>query len=363
MTMEQDEKYIKHCIELAKLGEGSVSPNPLVGAVVLDKSGHVVGTGYHQKYGEAHAEINALNDAGEFAKDGTLYVNLEPCSHFGKTPPCVNKVIESGVKRLVVGMIDPNPLVAGEGIRKAQDAGIEVEVGVLEKECKKLNEIFIKYVTEKQPFIAIKTASTVDGKIATKTGSSKWITSDLARIEVHGLRKKYDAILTGSGTVIADNPSLTCRIPGGRNPVRVIIDSELKTSPEAKVYQNDGIRVIIATSENINNERMKAYPENVEILKCSLINNKIDLHYLINELYQNKIASILVEAGGILNGIFLQNKLIDKFYFFIAPKILGDNQAKSIIEGFDTVDINESLNFRFDEIKSLPPDIMVEGYL
>ncbi|HBH18514.1 MAG TPA: bifunctional diaminohydroxyphosphoribosylaminopyrimidine deaminase/5-amino-6-(5-phosphoribosylamino)uracil reductase RibD, partial [Cyanobacteria bacterium UBA9579] len=219
MTFEQDKKYMQHCIDLAKLGEGYVSPNPLVGAVVLDKNAQVVGTGYHKKYGEAHAEVNALNDAGELAKGGTLYINLEPCSHFGKTPPCVNKVIESGIKRLVIGMVDPNPLVAGEGIRRAKEAGIEVTIGILEKECKKLNEIFIKHVTQKQPFIAIKTASTIDGKIATKTGSSKWITSDLARLEVQGLRKKYDAILTGSGTVIADNPSLTCRIPGGRNPV------------------------------------------------------------------------------------------------------------------------------------------------
>lgn len=355
---EQDKKYMQHCIDLAKLGTGNVSPNPLVGAVVLDKNGQVVGTGYHKKYGEAHAEVNALNDAGELAKDGTLYVNLEPCSHFGKTPPCVNKVIESGIKRLVVGMVDPNPLVAGEGIRKAKEAEIEVTVGVLEKECRKLNEIFIKYVTQKQPFIAIKTASTIDGKIATKTGSSKWITSDLARLEVQGLRKKYDAILTGSGTVIADNPSLTCRIPGGRNPVRIIIDSELKTSPDSKVYQNDGTRVIIAASEN-----NKTYPDNVEILQCPLINGKIDLHYLINKLYEDKIASVLIEAGGILNGAFIKNSLVDKFYFFIAPKILGDNQAKSTVESFDITNINESLNLEFDEIKSLPPDIMVEGYL
>ena len=359
MTFEQDKKYMQHCIDLAKLGEGYVSPNPLVGAVVLDTNDQVVGTGYHKKYGEAHAEVKALNHEGEIAKDGTLFINLEPCSHFGKTPPCVNKVIESGIKRLVIGMVDPNPLVAGEGIRKAKEAGIEVTVGVLEKECKKLNEIFIKHVIQKQPFIAIKTASTIDGKIATKTGSSKWITSDLARLEVQGLRKKYDAILTGSGTVIADNPSLTSRIPGSRNPVRIIIDSELKTSPDSKVYQDDGTRVIIAASESINN---KTYPDNVEILKCPLVNGKIDLHYLVNKLYEDQIASILIEAGGVLNGAFIKNSLVDKFYFFIAPKILGDNQAKSIIEGFDITDINESLNLRFDEIKFLPPDVMIEGY-
>lgn len=361
---EKDEKYIQECIELARMGEGRVSPNPLVGAIVLDKNGNVVGRGYHKKYGEAHAEVNALNEAKDKAQDGTLYLNLEPCSHYGKTPPCIDKVIEAGIKRLVVGMVDPNPLVAGTGIKKAQEAGIEVKVGVLEDKCTKLNEIFIKYITLKKPFIAIKTASTTDGKIATKTGSSKWITSDAAREEVQRLRNKYDAILTGSGTIMADNPNLTCRMENGKNPIRVIIDSEFKTSPDSKVYNDDGIKVIIAASESVSDEKANKYPKNVEILKCPLNQNgKINLHYLVDKLYEYKISSIMIEAGGILNGAFIKNDLVDKFYFFIAPKILGDNQARSVIEGFNINNINECFNFKFGDIKYFYPDIMMEGYL
>ena len=361
--MEKDEKYIRHCLELAKLGIGKVSPNPLVGSIVLDKNDNIVGKGFHEKYGESHAEVNALNEADERAIDGTLYVNLEPCSHFGKTPPCAERIIESGIKRIVVGIIDPNSLVAGQGINKIKEAGIEVTVGILEQECKKLNEIFIKFITQKKPFIAIKTASTIDGKIATKTKSSKWITSNPSREEVQVLRNKYDAILTGSGTVLADNPSLTCRIENGKNPVRIIIDSKLKTSPDSQVYHNDDTRVIIAASSFVNEDRIRLYPKNVEILRCPIVfNNKIDLEYLINKLYHEKIASILVEAGGYLNGTLIKNNLVDKFYFFIAPKILGDRDAFSFVEGFDIQDINNSLNLRFDEIKFLPPDVMIEAY-
>ncbi len=202
------EKYMKECLELAKLGEGYVSSNPLVGSIVLDKDGNIVGKGYHQKYGEHHAEINALNQAGNKAEGGTIYVSLEPCFHHGKTPPCIDRIIKEKVKTLVIGMTDPNPLVSGKSIKKAKEAGIEVIENILPAECQKLNEIFIKNITRKKPFIAVKTASTIDGKIATSTGSSKWITSEAAREEVQRLRNRYDAIITGSGTVIADNPSL-----------------------------------------------------------------------------------------------------------------------------------------------------------
>jgi len=358
--MNTDEKYIKECIELAKTGEGKVSPNPLVGSVVLDTDGNVVGRGYHMKYGEAHAEVNSLNQAGDRAEGGTIYINLEPCSHFGKTPPCVDKVIASGVKRVVVGMVDPNPKVARAGIKKLKNTGIEVVSGVLEKECKKLNEIFIKHITQNKPFIAIKTASTLDGKIATRTGNSKWITSSAAREEVQRLRNKYDAILTGSGTVIKDNPSLTCRLEGGRNPVRVIIDSQLKTSPDSKVYNDDSTKIFIASSEKAKGQ----YPENVEIIRCPLTDEgKINLAYLINELYKKNVMSILVEAGGRLNGVFLKNNLVDKLYCFIAPKILGDKRAYPVIDGFDIENIDQCINLKFDEIKLFHPDIMIETYI
>lgn len=357
--MNIHEKYIKECIELAKLGEGKVSPNPLVGCIIFDKYGNITGKGYHACYGECHAEVNALKEAKEKANGGTLYVSLEPCSHHGKTPPCADKIIQSGIKKVIVGMIDPNPKVSGDGIKKLQSAGIEVISGVLENECKKLNEIFIKHITEQRPFVAIKTASTIDGKISTKIGSSKWITSEAARNEVHRLRNKYDAILTGSGTVIADNPELNCRIECGRNPARVIIDSELKTDPKSRVYADNAAKTYIAAIEDSKGN----YPENVEIIKCPLTpENKIDLAFLTNELYKKGICSILVEAGGELNGAFIKNNLVDKFYFFIAPKILGDKQARSLIEGFDVLNIDECTNLRFEIIKSLPPDILIEAY-
>lgn len=357
------EKYMERCIKLAKKGEGHVSPNPLVGSLVLDKNGNIAGEGCHQKYGEAHAEVNALNQAGHKAQGGTIYVSLEPCSHHGKTPPCIDRIIKEKISTLIVGMTDPNPLVSGEGIQKAKQAGITVIENVLTDECKKLNEIFIKNITEKKPFIAIKTASTIDGKIATSSGNSKWITSEAARDEVQRLRNKYDAILTGSGTVIADNPSLTCRKKGLRNPARIIIDSELKTPPDSKVYNDDETRVIIIVSENVDKNKLKNYPEHIEILKCRTnLDNKISLENLAQNLYEKRIFSVLVEAGGILNGIFLKSNLIDKAYFFIAPKITGDNTSRSNFEGFNIKNISESKEFKFGEIKTFPPDIMIEGY-
>lgn len=363
-SLKTHEKYMKECLELARLGEGYVSPNPLVGSIVIDKNGNVVGRGYHEKYGEAHAEINALNQAGNKAEGGTVYVSLEPCSHYGKTPPCIDRIIKEKIHTLVVGMTDPNPLVSGKGIRKAKDAGIEVIENVLTKECEKTNEIFIKNITDKTPYIAVKTASTLDGKIATSTGSSKWITSEAAREEVQRLRNKYDAILTGSNTVIADNPSLTCRLKGGRNPVRVIIDSQLRTPSSSNVYSDDGTNVIIATSKNIDKNKLKSYPEYIKIIKCPLNqDNKIDLEYLIKDLYELRVFSILIESGGNLNGAFLKYNLTDKAYFFIAPKIVGDNTAISSFEGFNIENINESKELNFGEIKKFPPDIMIEGYL
>ena len=292
-----------------------------------------------------------------------MYVNLEPCSHHGKTPPCTDQVIKSGIKRLVVGMIDPNPKVAGSGIKKIKEAGIQIASGVLEEDCKRLNEIFIKHITQNKPFLAVKTAITIDGKIASRTLSSKWITSERAREEVQRLRNKYDAVLTGSGTVMADDPSLTCRMKGGRNPVRVVIDSMLKTSPRSRVYIDDGTRVILAVSEPANMDKLVKYPDNVEILSCpSGENSKIDLIYLQYALHKKEIYSIMAESGGILNGALLKACLIDKFYFFMAPKIIGDNMAKSFIEGFEINDINDSIKLEFGSIKELSPDIMFQGY-
>ena len=331
-------KYMKRCLTLAKKAAGKTSPNPMVGAVILDKNLNFVSEGYHQKCGEAHAEVNAINAAKEKnidIKGGIIIVNLEPCSHYGKTPPCADLIIKSGLKKVVVGCTDPNEKVAGNGIKKCQNAGLEVITGILEEECKKLNEIFFKNQLEKLPFITIKTATTIDGKIATKTGSSKWITGEKSRNFVQKLRNNYDAILTSSQTVIADDPSLTCRMKNGKNPIRIIVDSKLTTPASAKVYNNDGTRVIIATTLKDN----KKYPTNVEILTVKKSNDKVDLKDLTQKLYDLGINSVLVEAGGKLNGALLKEKLADKLIHFTAPKLLADTTAKSFAEGFDIENI------------------------
>lgn len=352
-------KYMKRCLTLAKKAAGKTSPNPMVGAVILDKNLNFVSEGYHQKCGEAHAEVNAINAAKEKnidIKGGIIIVNLEPCSHYGKTPPCADLIIKSGLKKVVVGCTDPNKKVAGNGIKKCQKAGLEVITGILEEECKKLNEIFFKNQLENLPFITIKTATTIDGKIATKTGSSKWITGEKSRNFVQKLRNNYDAILTSSQTVIADDPSLTCRMKNGKNPIRIIVDSKLTTPTTAKVYNNDGTRVIIATTLKDN----KKYPTNVEILTVKKSNDKVDLKDLTQKLYDLGINSVLVEAGGKLNGALLKEKLADKLIHFTAPKLLADTTAKSFAEGFDIENINNCLTLTPIRTKYYGTDLMRE---
>lgn len=327
------ENLMKKCIQLAHSGEGNVSPNPLVGCVVLDKDGNEISTGCHAKYGENHAERDALLKLknGE-EKGGTLIVNLEPCSHYGKTPPCTDLIIERGIKRVVIGMHDVNPKV--DGIKKLKNAGIEVIDGVLEKECRQLNEIFIKNMTQNKPFIAIKTATTLDGKIATSNGSSKWITSENARAEVKKIRNRYDAIMTTSATILADNPTMEHR-------KKIILDRELRTNPNAKIYQSGEIYIY-----NKNN--------------TPIIDNKLDLEFIFNNVYEQGIKSILIESGGQLNGETL--KFTDKIYHFIAPKITGDNSSKSCFDYRHIEDINNSLQFKINSIKNFDPDILLTYY-
>ena len=242
-------------LQLAKKGKGKVNPNPLVGAIIV-RDGVILGRGYHKEYGKAHAEVNAFLDAKEDITGATMYVTLEPCSHYGKTPPCVERIIENKISRVVIGMIDPNPLVAGKGIEKLKKSGITVTVGVLEEECRKLNEVFIKYITKNEPFVVLKTAMSLDGKIATSRGESKWITGEKARNEVHNLRNELEAIMVGVDTVIIDNPELTCRLENGRNPIRIIVDSTLKIPLNSKVLKNqDEAKTIVATKKEAIEEK------------------------------------------------------------------------------------------------------------
>lgn len=340
------ENYMKKCIELAKNGEGQTSPNPIVGCVVLDKNENEISTGYHHKYGDNHAERDALLKLhnGE-EKGGTLIVNLEPCSHHGKTPPCADLIIERGLKKVVIGMQDVNPIVAGNGINKLQKAGIEVISGIMEEECKKLNEIFIKNMTQNKCFIAIKTATTLDGKIATSNGSSKWITSSAAREKVKEIRNCYDAIMTTSSTILADNPTMLHR-------KKIILDRRLKTNLEAPIYKNGEIYLF--------NETLDMFEGGVNFIKTPVKANKLDLEFVFERAYELGIKSILIESGGILNGSAL--KYTDKIYHFIAPKITGDNSSLSCFNFQKINDINNSLNFKIESIEHFEPDILLTYY-
>ena len=326
------EFFMNRCIELAEMSEGHVSPNPLVGCVIVDDNGQIIAEGRHEKYGEAHAEQNALKSAGINAKGKTLFVNLEPCNHYGKTPPCSKLIVEAGIKKVIIGTKDINKKAAG-GIEYLTFHGVEVEVGILEDKCKKLNEIFFFSLLHKRPFVAIKTATTLDGKIAASDNSSKWITSDKAREEVQRLRNKYDGILTTSKTVQIDNPSLTCRMENGRNPVRIIVDRHNILTKDYKVFNDDGTKVLTFSGE---------IPE------------------LMTFLYEQNIKSVLVEAGGIFNGALLKANVVDKIYQFIAPKILGNNAGRSCYSGLSNTNINQTINFEIEDIKTFPPDIMLE---
>lgn len=342
------EKLMKKCINLAKKGRGKTAPNPLVGCVVLDKNNEIISTGYHHKYGENHAERDALlklTDGSE--KDGTLVVNLEPCSHYGKTPPCADLIIERGLKKVVIGCVDNNPKVAGNGIKKLKNAGIEVVLNVLEKECRELNEIFFTNIEEQRTFVALKTATTIDGKIATKIGDSKWITSDKSRNYARKLRTYYDAILTSSNTVMADNPTM-------KHKTKIILDRGLKTNWNADIYKQG--QIILVTSEDYC---VDEYPLNFEVMLCPEKDGKLDLNYILKELYTSGIKSIFVEAGGKLCGEFVKENLVDKIYHFIAPKILNDNSGRSCFDGDNIFKINDSKNFKLIDTKKLGSDILL----
>ena len=337
---------MQKCIELAKQAEGQTSPNPLVGCVILDKYGNEISTGYHHKYGDNHAERDALLKLHNGEENGgTLIVNLEPCSHYGKTPPCTDLIIERGIKKVVIGMRDVNPIVAGNGIRKLKNAGIEVIENVLEDECKILNEIFIKNMTKNEVFVALKTATTLDGKIATQNGSSKWITSDKAREEVKKIRTRYDAILTTSSTILADNPTMAHR-------KKIILDRELKTNLEAPIYKEGEIYLF--------NASLDMFEGGINFIKAPVKDEKLDLKFVLKKAYELGIKSILVESGGHLNGEIL--KYADKIYHFIAPKITGDNSSLSCFDFRHIENINESYNFKITNHEMFGSDILLTYY-
>ncbi len=347
------EELMKKCIALAKKGVGKVEPNPYVGAIIYDeKKQKIISYGYHQKYGESHAEVNAIKNLKETAKNKTLIVNLEPCSHWGKTPPCVDLIIKSGFKKVVVGMIDPNPLVKNNGINKLKNAGVEVVEGILEKECKKLNKVFIKNMIHKKPYIMLKTATTLDGKIATPNLNSKWITNELSRNQVQKLRSKYQAIMTGSNTVLYDNPRLNVRIKNKKSPVRIIFDpnNKIHIDPDKiNVFKNDGVRIIL-----INNSKIKT-PDYIEKI------NYTDFHSLFVQLYQIGISSIMIEAGSGLNSALIKANEVDEINQFIAPKIFGC--GLDFIKDFNIKNVNECVKLKDINIKQFNDDILINAVI
>jgi len=359
-------KYMERALELAKKGWGFVNPNPMVGAVIV-KDGRIIGEGYHRYYGGDHAEVEAINSAKEPVEGSTIYVNLEPCCHYGKKPPCVEAIIAAGIKKVVISMLDPNPLVSGKGVEILRENGIEVITGVLEDKARKLNEIFVKYITTKIPFCLLKTAMSLDGKIATKFADSKWITNEEARAYVHYLRQGYSGIMVGINTIFVDNPQLTVRIPGfkGKNPIRIIVDSKCRIPLDAFVVKDGkNTKTIIATTEKGDKERIKVLEEmGIEVIITPEAEGKVDLKYLVKELGKKNIDSILLEGGGSLNYSAIKDGIVDKVNFFIAPKLIGGSMASTPVEGEGVSLVKDAFPIKDISIIRFGDDIMVEGYL
>lgn len=356
-----DEKFMREALRIAKNAEGRTSPNPLVGAVIV-RENKIIAEGWHRKAGTPHAEIHALNMAGELAKNSTMYVTLEPCSHYGRTPPCANKIVESGISKVVIAMQDPNPKVAGRGIEILKSAGISVEIGLLEDEARKLNEVFIKYITKKIPFVTAKFACSLDGKIATTAGESQWITCEESRKFSHHLRDINDAIIVGVNTVLTDNPSLTTRMVIGKNPVRIVVDSMARTPINSKVICDGQAETVLAVTENAPLEKILELKNfGVEIIVAG--RDKVDLKILLEELAKREITSVLVEGGGTLHYSMFENNLVDKIFAFIAPKIIGGKNSLTAVEGAGFTKISDAVQIKNLTAENIGEDILITGYI
>ncbi len=365
MDRESKEKFMRLALRLAQKAEGRTSPNPLVGAVVVHRD-RVMGEGYHKKAGSAHAETVALKKAGKKASGGELFINLEPCCHFGRTPPCVDAVIASGIRKVYIGMKDPNPLVSGKGIRALRRAGIAVETGILRQECEKLNEVFIKFIATGFPFVVLKSALTLDGKTATCRGESRWISNPQSREKVHALRDRVDAILVGAGTVVKDNPHLTARPVGrkGKNPVRIILDNQNRVPLGARVFLNsDTEKVIYVASQNLPEKKERALlKKGVEVLRLAKKNDRIPLKKLMAQLGKREITSVLIEGGSEVNGGALREKIVDKMILFMAPMIFGGKEAPGLTGGLGIPRIQDAVKINELQVRRLGEDLWLEGY-
>lgn len=366
-TGSKDEYFMREALKLARRGAGRVSPNPMVGAVIV-RNGEIVGTGYHRVFGGAHAEINALKSAGKAAKGADIYVTLEPCSHFGKTPPCTQALISGGIKRVLVGMTDPNPLVCGQGIKQLEQAGIRVSSGILETDCRQLNEAFVKYMTRKTPFVILKSALSLDGKIAAHTGDSKWITCEKSRKLVHRMRYEADAVMVGVGTVIADDPLLNVRLfrKGRKEPFRVVVDSRLDVPLSVKILKpgHAAKTIIAALKENENSRKAAAIRQTgAQVLGVPGKGGRLDLKKLVRLLAKKEMARILLEGGSEVNAAALEAGIVDKVALFYAPKIVGGKKALGMVGGAGQKRVKDAVNIDSMNIKRVGSDFLVEGYV
>jgi diaminohydroxyphosphoribosylaminopyrimidine deaminase/5-amino-6-(5-phosphoribosylamino)uracil reductase len=367
MVTNDDILFMKRALRLAGKGAGFVNPNPQVGAVIV-KNGRIIGEGAHETYGEAHAEINAINNSSTAIKNSTLYVTLEPCNHQGKTPPCTERIIQEGFRRVVVGMSDPNKRVNGQGINQLREAGIEVEV--LEEnifpEIHRLNEVYTRYVTSGLPFCAMKSAMTLDGKISTFTGDSKWITNEKSRAFTHELRHRYAAIMVGVNTIIQDNPQLTDRsskIPK-KNPVRIVVDSIGRTPIKSEVLNTRVAKTIVAVTKLASKSFVKNIKDmGVDVIVCPENESRVDLSYLIQKIGEMKLDSILLEGGSTLNFSAFREGIVDKVYAFISPKLVGGKNALTPVGGAGFEKIADAITLNIHAVKRFDEDIMVEAYI
>jgi diaminohydroxyphosphoribosylaminopyrimidine deaminase / 5-amino-6-(5-phosphoribosylamino)uracil reductase len=356
--MISHKKYMSIALDLAEKGRGYVSPNPMVGCVIV-KRGKIVGKGYHRKYGEAHAEINALKAAGKKANNATMYINLEPCSHWGKTSPCTEKIVEAGIREVVVAIEDPNPLV--DGYRELKFRGLKTRIGILKDEAKVLNEVYLKHTKTKRPFVILKLAMSLDGKIATSTGDSKYITSLPARKYVHQIRNDVDAVMVGINTILKDNPLLDSRLVRGKNPIKVIVDSTLKISERANVLK-DPSKVIIATTTGapkLNVEKLQHKGARVLVIKPK--KGLVDLEELMKELGKSEIASLMIEGGAELSGNAIKEGIVDKLLIFTAPKIIGNGIEP--IKNLGIKKVNKAIKLKNISTTKIGKDLLVSGYL
>ena len=356
-----DQNYMLQAIQLAKQGEGWTNPNPMVGAVIV-KNGRIIGKGYHKKCGELHAGRNAIASLTESAEGATIYVTLEPCCHYGKTPPCTEAIIEQKIKRVVIGSRDPNPKVSGKGIKMLQEAGIEVIEDFMREECDRLNPVFFHYITTKTPYVVMKYAMTLDGKIATKTGASKWITGEAARAEVQHMRHRYMGIMAGIGTVLADDPMLNVRVEGWKSPIRILCDSGLRIPLDGQIVKSAGkYRTIVAyaDSENTEAKRKRLHEMGVETIWCPDENNQVDLKKLMRYLGEEGIDSILLEGGGTLNDSALRAGIVQEVQAFIAPKLFGGMNSKTPVEGIGVRFPSEAVKLKCTDICQIGEDIRI----